>query len=95
MLKGSIRIFFLLFACTFDHSFTISAQPATAITNNIERAFSVINDVYGELNYNNSVGDVKMHIHGTYNYEGEQGKPGSIREYAMSGHITFSDGGNA
>lgn len=72
---------------------TLHAQPNTTITNNIERAHTLLNDVYAELNYNNTVGDVSMHVSGTYKYEGLSSKPGSARDFIMSSHITLSKGG--
>lgn len=69
------------------------AQPRSSVSNNIERAFNVINDAYTELNYSNTVGDVKMHVKGLFNYTGEPDNPGSVREYTVSGHINFARGG--
>lgn len=93
MFKGFFRVYVTLFAAFCWHTGGLSAQPNTAITNNIERAHTLLNDVYAELNYNNSVGDVKMHIKGTYNYEGMSDKPGTARSFMMSGEITMGDGG--
>lgn len=70
-----------------------SAQGTATLTNNIERAYTVLNDVYNELNYNNTVGDVKMRLKGKYYYEGVKNNPGSIREYNMGSVINFSKAG--
>lgn len=93
MFKGFFGDYFILTIAAMLITGSLSAQPNTAVTNNIERAHTLLNDVYGELNYNNSVGDVKMHIKGTYNYEGMSNKPGSARAFMMSGDIEISDGG--
>jgi glyoxylase-like metal-dependent hydrolase (beta-lactamase superfamily II) len=93
MFKGFFREYFTLSAVLTIVAGSLSAQPNVAVTNNIERAHTLLNDVYGELNYNNSVGDVKMHIKGTYNYEGMSNKPGSARAFMMSGDIELGDGG--
>lgn len=93
MFKGFFRDFYTLSAAVLLSAGGLFAQSNTAVTNNIERAHTLLNDVYGELNYNNSVGDVKMHIKGTYNYEGMSTKPGSSRAFMMSSEIELSDGG--
>lgn len=90
MFKGFLRRFFILFTAIFYFSGNAWAQSNVAVTNNIERAHTLLNDVYGELNYNNTVGDVKMQVKGTYNY---QGKPGASRSFTMSSDIAISDGG--
>lgn len=73
---------------------TGSAQGTSSLTNNIERAYTVLNDVYNELNYNNTVGDVKMKLKGSYYYEGVKDDPASIRSYTMHSSINFSKAGN-
>lgn len=93
MFTGFFRVYFTLSAVLFAGAYSVSAQPNTAVTNNIERAHTLLNDVFAELNYNNSVGDIKMHIKGTYNYEGMSNKPGSARSFMMNGDIVISDGG--
>lgn len=93
MFKGFFRHYFIFLPAALLSTSSISAQPNTAVTNNIERAHTLMNDVYGELNYNNSVGDIKMRIKGTYNYEGMSNKPGSARAFMMSGDIEISEGG--
>lgn len=92
MFKGSIRNYVTVACLSLLPGISI-AQSNTAITNNIERAYTLVNDVYNELNYNNTVGDARMEIKGTYYYEGAEGDPNSIREYIMTGQIKFSDAG--
>lgn len=70
-----------------------AAQGTQAISNNIERAHSVLNDVFSEINYNNTVGDIHMSLRGSYKYPGANGKSTSAREFAMSSDISFSSGG--
>ncbi|HYD20256.1 MAG TPA: hypothetical protein VEB40_02175, partial [Flavipsychrobacter sp.] len=92
MFKGSLREIFILFSVIFCFDSAV-AQSNVAVTNNIERAHTLLNDVYGELNYNNTVGDVKMQVKGTFNYEGMSSKPGSARSFMMNSDIVISDGG--
>ena len=94
MFKGFFQVFSVPALLFLGISTGVFAQSNPTITNNIERAHTVLNDVYAELNYNNSVGDIKMHIRGTYKYEGMNNKPGSARDFVMSSDITLSDGGN-
>ena len=94
MFKGFFRDYTIISAVLLLTAGQLTAQPNVAVTNNIERAHTLLNDVYGELNYNNSVGDVKMHIKGVYNYEGMSNKPGSARAFILSGDIELSDGGS-
>lgn len=69
------------------------AQPSTTVTNNIERAHSILSDVYQELNYNNSVGDVTLYVHGSYKFQGHYATPDEVKEYKMASHITFGKKG--
>src|SRR5690606_19968534 len=93
MFKGILRELFILFIAIFFSAADVTAQSNVAVTNNIERAHALLNDVYGELNYNNTVGDIKMRVKGTYNYEGMASKPGSSRAFSMNSEIAISDGG--
>ncbi len=69
------------------------AQPSSTITNNIERAHSLLTDVYQELNYNNTINDVVLHVHGSFKYEGHYATPNEMKDYKMSSHITFENNG--
>jgi|GEM_PF-4789154 len=92
MFKGFLRGLFILSVLSAGCLADAQAQSNT-ITNNIERAQSLLNDVYAELNYNNTVGDIKMHVHGTYKHGELTEQMGASREFVMSGHVTFSLGG--
>src|SRR5690606_1008094 len=91
MFKGYLK-FFSIAACTML-SVDASAQVSNGVINNIERAHTLMDDVYGELNYNNTVGDIGIRLSGTYYYEGVKTKPGSARAFAMTSDITLSKGG--
>ncbi|MCB9045069.1 MAG: hypothetical protein H6550_02900 [Chitinophagales bacterium] len=93
MFKGYFRVFLILFPLVFSSVTSPFAQTSNTITNNIERAQTLLNDVYAELNYNNTVGDLKMYIHGTYMHDAMTEQMGAAREFLMSGVITFSHGG--
>lgn len=53
----------------------------------------MLDDVYAELNYGNTVGEVKVYVTGSFFYEGITDDPNSIREYKMSSRIKFSNDG--
>lgn len=93
MLKRFLNYIVISTVSTAAITTAATGQQSTHVTNNIERAFTVVSDVYAEINYNNSVGDVKMHLKGTFNYEGESNNPGSVREYTMFSDIACSKGG--
>ena len=93
MLKQFLNYIIISSVSTLGITSGVLAQQSGPVSNNIERAFTVVSDVYSEINYNNTVGDVKMHLKGTFNYEGESNNPGSVREYIMSADIAFSKGG--
>lgn len=91
MFKGYLS-FFSIATCALL-SVSATAQVSNGVVNNIERAHTLMDDVYGELNYNNTVGDIGIRLSGTYFYEGVKSKPGSAREFAMKSDITLSKGG--
>lgn len=93
MFKGYLRFYFIFSTFILAAALQATAQSKTTITNNIERAQTLLSDVYGELNYNNTVGDIKMHIHGTFQHGELTEQMGESREFVMSGHVTFSHGG--
>ncbi len=92
MFKGYLRGFFVFSTLIFGGTGIATAQTVSTISNNIERAQTLLNDVYAELNYNNTVGDIKMHVHGTFKHGELTEQMGASREFLMSGHITFSLG---
>ncbi len=69
------------------------AQSDNSVLNNIRRAHEILSDAYAEMNYNNSVGDLRMEMSGIYYYAGHFEKPGVTREYSVSGNIVFSEYG--
>lgn len=90
MLKSIFSVLFLSSVCVAN---TAKAQPSNTIVNNLERAHTLLTDVYSEVNYGNTVGDVSMRLTGTYKYEGITGKPGSAREFVMASDIVMGNGG--
>ena len=78
--------------CSVNQSF---AQPSSTVTNNIARAHSLLTDVYQELNYNNVIGDLAIHVHGSFKYQGHYSAPNEVKEYKMSSHITFEENGKS
>lgn len=90
MTKGLFSLLVLSGMCMAKGTF---AQSNTTITNNIERAHTLLNDVYSEINYNNTAGDVRMRVTGTFKYEGTSSKPGSAREFMMASDIVMGSGG--
>lgn len=89
MFKGILSVLLLSNLCITT---ALQAQHVTII-NNIERAHTLLNDVYSELNYNNTVGDVSLRLTGTYKYEGSSTNPASARDFTMSADVVLSNGG--
>ncbi|MCB0700542.1 MAG: MBL fold metallo-hydrolase [Chitinophagales bacterium] len=71
----------------------VGAQP-TSISNNINKAYEVLTDAYKEMNYNNTVGDMRMVASGGYYHTGHYDQPGSTKEYKMVSHILVARSGD-
>lgn len=83
----------LLPLCIVLSTTYVSAQ-SHSISNNISKAYDVLNDAYKEMNYNNTVGDMRMIAEGAYYHSGHYDEPGSTKEYKMVSHIQVSRSGD-
>lgn len=90
MLKQTIALLLL-----FNIAGYTKAQDNTTVINNINRANEILTGAFSEMNYNNSVGELRLLINGTYNHPGHYEAPGVTREYHMTSHILLTEGGGS
>lgn len=71
------------------------AQDNTTVINNINRANDILNGAFSEMNYNNSVGELRLILRGTYNHTGHYEAPNVTREYTLKSNILITEGGKS